>query len=631
MCGIAGVVALPGGAPVEAARLESMCASIRHRGPDDQGSYFGHNGAVAMAMRRLAIIDVAGGHQPVFNEDETVATVFNGELYNFRDLRRELEACGHRFRTASDTEVIVHLWEEAGADLLTRLNGMFAIALHDRRRGRFLLARDHLGIKPLYYCRTQHHLIFGSEIKAILASGLVDPELDIDGLAQYLPWEYVPAPRTLFRSVCKLEPGQSLEIALDDGRMDLRYFWDVSPGDPTGDTSPHTEAEWADLVDDALRRAVQAQLVSDVPLGALLSGGVDSSLVVAAMGEGKAFSIGFDDRTYDEVIWAKRVAAHLDLDHRIELIRPEALELFDRLMHHMDDPIADFSIFPTYQVSRLARREVTVALTGDGGDELFGGYETYVAQAMARHWQRIPAFLRQSVIATGIERLRPSPKKKGLINRAKRFVEGATKDDALAHARWRMFVDEALLQRLFTPEAAAARQLPADAHITELFARAGPRGEVDRWLYVDMKSYLADNCLVKVDRMSMACSLEARVPFLDRHLVELAFRVPAELKTVGHKTKVLLKRIAARHVPRACIDRPKQGFSIPIKNWLKADFRPLMEELLATHRVRAEGIFDVATVERLKSEHLSDRANHSHVLWALMVFQDWRRRWAVSS
>jgi len=380
-------------------------------------------------------------------------------------------------------------------------------------------------------------------------------------------------------------------------------------------------------VDEKLRQAVQRQLISDVPLGAFLSGGVDSSLMVHHMGEARTFSIGFDDPSYNELAWSERVAKHLGVSHRTDVIRPDVVELFDRLMRFLDDPIGDFSIFPTFLVSRLAREEVTVVLSGDGGDELFGGYETYVAQRMARAWQRIPSFVRRGVLQPVVGGLRPRPEKKGLVNKAKRFLEGMQHPEALGHARWRLFLGDAVARSLFTEDACAALRTSSEQHVLDLVRRAGERSELDRGLYVDLKSYLSDNILVKVDRMSMAVSLEARVPYLDHEVVELAFRVPDRLKLDGKRTKVLLKEVAARHVPRECVYRPKEGFSIPIKNWLGAEFRPLMEELLSPTRIRHEGIFEPATVERLKSEHLAGTANHSHVLWALLVFHDWRRRW----
>jgi asparagine synthase (glutamine-hydrolysing) len=601
-----------------------MCNVMEHRGPDDGGLEI-HDG-VGLGIRRLAIIDLAGGRQPMHNEDGTVRVVFNGEIYNYRELRRELEGKGHRFATSSDTEVIVHLWEESGTMFPTRLNGMFAIAVHDVARRRVVLARDPVGIKPLYYALHGGTLVFGSEVKAVLASGLVPRELDLDALGQFLAWEYVPGAATLLRHVRKLRPAEMLVLDLDTGARELSRYWDIPSSEDRDDAGG---VDWEEEVDAAVQRCVRRQMVSDVPLGAFLSGGVDSSLVVAAMGEGaRTFTIGFDDPSYSEVAWSKRVAAELGVSHRVEVIRPQVVDLFQRLMHFMDDPIGDFSIFPTYLVSRLAREDVTVALSGDGGDELFGGYETYLAEEAAAQWMRVPAPIR-GLVEPAVRRWRPTAAKKGLINRAKRFVEGFEHDDDLGHARWRVFAGEAVRRELLTPEAREAMPTPVGAHIAELRREASTRDRRDQALYVDLRSYLVDNCLVKVDRMSMACSLETRVPLLDPELIELAFRMPSSLKYSARRTKILLKRVASRHAPRGAIYRPKQGFSIPIKNWLMHEFRPLVEDLLNRDRITREGLFEPTTIERLKREHQENRANHSHVLWSLLVFQDWRQRWSA--
>ena len=626
MCGIAGIVALQSAAPSRP-DVVRMCDAMTHRGPDDAGYLV--EGPVALGMRRLSIIDLASGHQPIFNEDGTVGVVFNGEIYNYRELRARLESQGHRFRTASDTEVIVHLWEQVGIEFPKHLNGMFAIALFDRARQRLVLARDHVGIKPLYYALGREGLVFGSEVKVVLASGRIPRRLDVDGLAQYLSWEYVPGAGTLLKDIRRLEPARSLELDLVTGRSTVRRFWD--PLSAAGDASVRTDAEWEDEVDAVVRRCVRSQLVSDVPLGAFLSGGVDSSLVVAAMGEAETFSIGFDDPSYNETQWSKRVADHLGVRHHVEIIRPQVLDLFEHLMHFMDDPIGDFSIFPTYLVSRLASQHVKVVLSGDGGDELFGGYETFLAEEKFRTWQRLPAWLRRGVIEPAIEALPPTSAKKGLVNKAKRFVEGARLDPAWGHTRWRVFCDEVMRSRLLTAEARRASVTPVGAHILALRDEARGRDPRDQALYVDFGSYLVDNCLTKVDRMSMACSIEARVPLLDREVVELAFRLPPALKYDGNHTKILLKRVAARYVPRECVYRAKEGFSIPIKNWLKDEFRGLVERYLAPERLRAEGLFEPAVVERLWQEHLGNRANHSHLLWALLVFEQWRDRWGVTA
>ncbi len=625
MCGIAGIVSFAGDVAPSKTTLRRMCDTIRHRGPDDEGIAVFER--VGLGMRRLSIIDVTGGMQPIFNEDKSVCTVFNGEIYNYRELRAVLESKGHVFRTNSDTEVIVHAYEEYGLDFPNHLNGMFAIAVYDSRSNRVCLVRDHLGIKPLYYHLSRDHLVFGSEIKAILASSLISTELDLDGLGQFMAWEYVPGRQTLLDGVSKLESGHLLDVGLDSGRSSITQYWDVPLEVAETD---RTDSEWKDLVDQKLQQCVARQLVSDVPLGAFLSGGVDSSLIVAAMGKARTFSIGFKDESYNELPYSQAVAERLGVNHEIELIEPAVAQHFDQLMYHLDDPIGDFSIFPTFLISRLARRSVTVALSGDGGDELFGGYETYIADARARQYQRIPGVLRSKLLEPWLASLRPRAAKKGLINKAKRFAEGVSYSPGLGHARWRLFANDRMQSQLFTDAALSRMSTPVNEHILSLFERARNLSPVAQSLYVDVKSYLADNILTKVDRMSMAVSLESRVPFLDKEMVELAFQIPDRLKINGGQTKVLLKRVAARHVPRSCVYRSKEGFSIPIKHWLGTQFRPIMEDLLEERRINSAGIFNWSTISRLKQEHLAGTANHSHTLWSLIVFEAWRRQWLDS-
>lgn len=622
MCGIAGIAVFNGASPPTYEQLRTMCDTLVHRGPDEEGMDIQDN--VAIGMRRLSVIDVTGGSQPIFNEDRTIRTVYNGEIYNFREMRRDLESKGHVFTTNSDTEVIVHAYEQYGSDFPKYFNGMFAFALHDSNRRKLFLVRDHIGIKPLYYSFDHNRIVWGSEIKTLLASKLVKRELDIDALGEFLAWEYIPGKGTLLKTVRKLEPGEMIEINLDRPKCNPKAYWDVPLPDYS---SSRSSQDWEDEIDHKIKESVNRQLVSDVPLGAFLSGGVDSSLMVAAMGEAKTFSIGFDDPTYNELGWARKVADHLGVEHVDDIIKPDIMSLFDHLMYFLDDPIGDFSIFPTYLVSRHARKHVTVALSGDGGDELFGGYETYLAEAKAQQYTRVPASLRKKLIEPFVRSLKPRSAKKGLVNKTKRFVEGLEHSEDLSHARWRIFIGESLKRELFTSEALEELTTPTGSHILELFGRAGNRQDLNKSLYVDLKSYLCDNCLVKVDRMSMAVSLEARVPYLDKEMVELAFRLPESLKVANGQTKVLLKKVAARYVPRDCIYRPKEGFSIPIKTWLNAELRPLIEELLNSKEIEKEGLFQASTIERLKQEHLAGVANHSHILWALMVFQAWRKRW----
>jgi asparagine synthase (glutamine-hydrolysing) len=621
MCGIAGIAAI-NAPPPTTQQIRGMCDTIAHRGPDDEGIEV--RGNVGIGMRRLAIIDLSGGNQPIYNEDRSVRIVFNGEIYNFQELKRDLMAQGHRFYTQSDTEVIIHAYEAYGERFPECLNGMFAFALHDEKRQRLILARDHIGIKPLFYYHDDRNLIWGSEIKAILASGLIARRLNIDALAQFMAWEYIPGSDTLFASISKLKPGHLLELDLANCRTQLRPYWSIAP---PNDATSRSDAEWIERVDHKIQACVKQQLISDVPLGAFLSGGVDSSLVVSAMHDAKTFSIGFDDPSYNELAWARRVARHLKVDHKDAVIQPDIFALFDQLMYYLDDPIGDFSIFPTYLVSKHARQDVTVSLSGDGGDELFGGYETYLAQLKAQQYGQIPGFLRSRLIEPTISLLRPRPQKKGLVNKALRFVEGMHFPQEARHARWRLFVPDALRSLLFTPEAMNAITTATVQHVADLYREAENFQPISQCLYVDVKSYLVDNCLVKMDRMSMAVSLEARVPLLDKELVELAFQIPDHLKVTNGQTKILLKRIAAGYVPRECVYRPKEGFSIPIKNWLATELRPLMLELLQPDRLRRQGIFQAPTVERLMQEHLQGRANHSHVLWSLIIFQAWYQRW----
>jgi len=621
MCGIAGIAAL-GGAPVPTLnQVHRMCEAILHRGPDDEGLDL--RGGVALGMRRLSIIDLAGGNQPLFNEDHTILCVFNGEIYNFKQLRNRLVSKGHIFRTHSDTEVIVHAYEEYGEAFPRHLNGMFAIALHDTNTKKLLLVRDHVGIKPLYYSLAKNNLIFGSEIKCLLASGLIDRALNMDALGQFMAWEYIPGAMTLLDNVHKLEPASILTVNLESSRITTEEYWDIPQEEP----SNLSAADWEDRVDNLLHECVQRQRISDVPLGAFLSGGVDSSLVAAAMPGAQTFSIGFADPSYNELHWAQLVARHLGVDHRDKILHPDILELFNKLLYHMDDPIGDFSIFPTYLVSSLARESVTVVLSGDGGDELFGGYETYIADEKARQYAQIPSIIRRRMIEPIIHAVRPMEAKKGLINKAKRFIEGLEQPDDFSHARWRIFAGEMEQALLFTPEARQQISTSPGDHIRQLFMKAGRRHPLNKSLYVDLKSYLCDNILTKVDRMSMAVSLEARVPYLDVELVELAFSMPASLKVHKGTTKYLLKKVAARHLPEKCVYRPKEGFSIPIKQWLTTTLRPLMEELLDNRKIQEQGIFQAQRVNQLKQEHYQGTANHSHILWSLMMFHAWQRRW----
>jgi asparagine synthase (glutamine-hydrolysing) len=595
---------------------------LRHRGPDEEGHWA--DDEAGLGVRRLSIIDLATGQQPVTNEDGTIWLVSNGEVYNYRDLRAELAKNGHVFVSQGDTEVILHAYEEYGSRCVDHMNGMFAFAAWDRARRRLFIARDRLGIKPLYYWFHRGQLVFGSELKAVIANPDVPRQLDLVALDQFLTLEYIPSPRTIFQNINKLPPGH--QLILQDGALTVEPYWDVCPRE-----LPEDEVAQVEVLTDLIRDAVRLRLVSDVPLGALLSGGIDSSTVVAFMSElstlpVQTFSIGFDDRTYDELPYARTVAARFGTKHCEEVLQPNLAPLAERLVQHLDEPFGDFSVFPTYLVSVLARQSVKVVLSGDGGDEVFGGYETYVAQGIDRYYRRLPYWLRHKTLPMVMDRVPPQAAKKGVINKAKRFVEGGALPAPLQHTRWMIFMSDADKARLYQPDLHASLNGSGPSALLEsYFRRAEQWDALAQQQYVDIKTYLVDDILTKVDRMSMAASIEARVPLLDHRIVEFALSLPPHSKLRRGRTKLILRRAMAGRLPDAVLNRPKQGFSIPLKHWLRGPLRPLMTDLLASDCVRRRGYFEPQTVNGWLSEHLEGRANHSHRLWALMVFELWHR------
>jgi asparagine synthase (glutamine-hydrolysing) len=630
MCGICGVIAHAGVSPVSEPLLQTMNDRLRHRGPDDAGIYLDER--AGLAMRRLSIIDLSTGHQPIANEDQSVWIVFNGEIYNHRGLRQRLEAKGHRFATQTDTEAILHGYEEYGDEVVHHLNGMFAFAIWDIPRQRLFLARDRVGIKPLYYYASPERFFFASELKALLAHPDVPRELDLTALDQFLTLEYIPSPRSIFQNVYKLPPGHRLVV--ENGRFPHpEPYWDI----PFQPTSLSDEAA-CEALTELIRDAVKIRLMADVPLGAFLSGGIDSSAVVAFMSElmdqpVKTFSIGFGDPTYNELPYARLVAASFGTQHHEAFLEADINEMALRLVSHFDEPFGDFSIFPTFLVSEMARRHVTVALSGDGGDELFAGYDTYLAQRMDRRlYGHLPRWLRQQAIPRALDRIPPRPEKKGLVNKSKRFVEGAALPEAWQHTRWMMFLHEQDKAKLYQPDVHAALNGSAPGDLmAAYFRQASPADALAQQQYVDIKTYLAEDILTKVDRMSMAASLEARVPLLDYRIVEFALNLPPHLKLNGKETKVILRRIMADKLPKAVLNKPKEGFSIPLKHWLRGELRPLLHDLLSPHAIQQRGLFNPTTVAQWLAEHEAGRANHSHRLWALMVLELWHRQVAAVS
>jgi asparagine synthase (glutamine-hydrolysing) len=629
MCGICGIVRPAHGAAFSRNLIAGMCDTIVHRGPDDEGIYI--DDRAGLGNRRLSIIDVEGGHQPLSNEDGSIWIAYNGEAYNFAEARDALRVRGHVFTTRSDTETMVHAYEEWGAPaFLERFRGMFAFALWDKRKETLLLIRDRIGIKPLYYTHlADGTLVFGSELKTILVHPGVRREVEPRALDLYLTLEYVPAPLSMFKNIFKLPAGHFL--TWHDGRIEIKKYWDLKPN-PHPD-KPVALAAVQDELYSILKESIKLRLVSDVPLGAFLSGGIDSSAVVGLMRELGAsplrtFSIGFKDQTYNELAHARRIAEQFETDHEELILEPKALELTEKLIRHLDEPLGDFSIFPTYLVSEMARRHVTVALSGDGGDELFAGYEHYQAQRLAGR-PGVAFAARAAGTVTG--RMRPSPQKKGTWNKIRRFTQAFDHDSGHRHFRWMMFLSEGMKKELYSPALQAAidgvgpisGREPLAAHFAAMDGFDPITGE----LYLDLKTYLVDDIMVKVDRMSMAASLEAREPLLDHKLAEFAFSLPGHLKLHGSTTKWIFKKTLERLLPAETLTRKKEGFSIPIKHWLTTDLRDLMRETLSEKRLREGGWFESAPVQRMIDAHLAGRENYSHQLWALLVFEIWRENY----
>ena len=628
MCGFLGIINLERGRPADERAAREMAAAQAHRGPDDEGFYF--NGPVALGMRRLAIIDLPGGHQPMANEDGSVWVVFNGEIYNFAELRAELLERGHQFRTHSDTEVLVHLYEEHGDDLVTRLNGMFAFALWDERRARLLAARDRMGEKPLYFTDTPGAFVFASELKSLLAHPGVGRRLNLRALRKYLSYEFVPSPHSMIEGVRKLRPAHRL-IWERGGWREERY-WGLSY---EGERLRLGAEEAAEEVRGRLREAVRLRLVADVPLGVLLSGGIDSSAVAAlaceeAGGRVRTFSIAFAELSFDESSYARAVAARLGTEHHEQrFTERDMLAVVPEIPRLLDEPLGDGSLIPTFLLSRETRRHVTVALGGDGGDELFAGYPTYVAHRLAGYYRGLPGLLRRGLIEPAVARLPVSTENLSFDFRAKRFIRGAGLPAGTRHAVWMGSYDAAEQSRLLAPEVLAA--CPDEEVFDEVRAYDGLNGAdaVEPMMRLDATHYLPECVLFKVDRASMAASLEVRAPFLDHTLVEFLTRLPVGLKLRGLTTKYVLKRAMRGRLPREVTDRPKKGFGMPVAKWVKGELRPLVRETFSPERLRRRGLFNPDYVSRLLDEHEGGRADHRKLIWTLLMFELWPQEFEI--
>jgi asparagine synthase (glutamine-hydrolysing) len=620
MCGIAGIVRADGAA-VDRDLLQRMNAAIRHRGPDEDGFYF--NDGVGLAMRRLAIIDLKTGQQPIHNHDRTKWLIFNGEIYNYRDVRAQLEELGHKFYTDSDTEVVVAAYDQYGTDCPKHLRGMFAFAIWDERDQSLFLARDRVGKKPLLYAQVHGQLVFASEFSALVLHPDVSRDVDLEAIHHYLSFMCVPAPLTAYRAIRKLEPAHWL--LWRNGEIKTERYWQLDFSKKTS----LSETEAGERLIDLLREAVRIRLMSEVPLGAFLSGGIDSSAVVALMAQEsservKTFSIGFEEQDFSEVHHARRVAERVGADHHEFIVRPDAMEILPTLVEHYGEPFADSSAIPSYYVSRETRRYVTVALNGDGGDECFAGYERYAAMNLARAYASIPG---KRLIATATQAIPTPGSRSNPIRKAQRFIAAASLPPIERYLRWTSSFDEDAKQRLYTDEfRAETASFRTVSFLEPWFANANGRGIIDAALWSDTMTYLPNDLLVKMDIASMSVSLEARSPFLDHRLMEFAASLPEKMKLRRMTTKYLLKKVLKDFVPGQNITRRKMGFGVPIGYWFRGSMQAFLRETLLSEKSLGRGFFKPERIRTIVDEHVENRTDHSHRLWSLMMLELWFQR-----
>lgn len=632
MCGICGLVYAEPDRPVAERLVDAMCHTIEHRGPDDQGMYVHHN--VGLGSRRLAIIDLDGGRQPIHNEDKTIWVVFNGEIYNYPDLTQLLAKRGHRFYTHSDTEVIVHAYEEFGDEFLQHLNGMFALALWDSRQQRLILARDRMGIKPLFYALHDNALIFGSELKTILTYPGMPRSIDLVALNEYLSFEYVPTPRTIFRGIAKLPPGHALSYS--EGKINLWQYWDVNLG-RSESIQPKRIADYEVELLEVLRQSVRKEMISDVPVGVLLSGGVDSSAVAALMteaapGNTKSFSIGFDDPSFNESHYAREVAHYLGTDHYELTLTPKvALDLVPKVAGFLDEPLGDSSIIPTYLLSQFTRHHVKVALGGDGGDELFGGYSTLQAHRLVEYYEQLlPGVVRHGLLPWTVGNMPVSFDNISLDFKLRRFLSGRGVPPIVRHHLWLGSFNPDQKQQLLQPWV-QLRERDTYQAAFEFLKACQAKESINQLLYCDMKLYLEGDILPKVDRASMASSLEVRVPLLNHTLVEYAAGIPHNLKLNRLRTKYILRRALRGRVPDSILKRGKKGFNMPVAKWMTGSLRPLLEEMFSEKRLKQQGFFNPSYVRQLMDDHLEGRQDQRKLLWTLLMFELWYEQWGSST
>src|SRR3990170_6274835 len=623
MCGITGRVNFLSGAPVDPAIIREMCTLLAHRGPDCEGMHV--DGPVGLGHRRLAIIDLSpAAAQPMSTPDGTLWITYNGEVYNFPDLRSELTQRGHHFRTQSDTEVILAAYREWGAECLHRLRGMFAFAIWNARTRTLCLARDRLGKKPLYYRLDADGIAFASEPKAFFAEPGFQSRPNLEAISHYLTYQYVPTPLSAFEGVRRLPPAHYLLVK--DGRASVQRYWRLHYGEKRRLTEEEASAELLVL----LREAVRLRLISDVPLGAFLSGGVDSSTVVALMAEHsslpvKTFSIGFEEKEYDEVAYARLVAQRYGTDHREFIVRPQALEILPKLVWHYNEPYADSSAIPTYYLAQLTRQHVTVALNGDAGDENFAGYDRYVANVLAGRYERLPRILRRPLEAL-VRAIPAQPRSRALLSRGQRFFEDLAEPPKRRYARWVSHFHPNLKAELCTEEfLRAAGGKDSVELLLDVYRASDAPDFIDATLDVDVNTYLPEDLLVKVDIATMAHGLEGRSPMLDHEFMEFCASLPSHMKLRGRAKKYIFKRAVRGLLPRDIIERPKMGFGVPLDQWFRVDLREMAQDLLLSPRAAGRGYFRKEVVQRLLDEHIEGVRQWHYQLWNLLMLELWHR------
>lgn len=648
MCGIAGACWTAASEPLSEVILKRMTDALVHRGPDDDGIYSsqgnvaasqigdtGKRGGAVLGFRRLSIIDLAGGHQPLSNEDRTVWIAFNGEVYNYRELKPELERLGHRFRTSSDTECIVHAYEQWGRDCVQHLRGMFAFAIWDDRHRVLFLARDRMGQKPLVYRRASGRLVFASELKALLQIPNAPREVEPQAVADYVALQYVPHPRSILKGYSKLPPGHWAEFNAVTGDFKVEQYWQAPYARPGITENPEeaiSEGSAGSTLRERLTEAVRLRMRSDVPFGAFLSGGVDSTIVTGLMQQQsgqkvKTFSIGFSVKQFDERSYAREAATKLGTDHHEFVVDPSAVEMLPRLTWHYDEPFADSSAIPTMYLSQLTRQHVTVALTGDGGDELFAGYDRYRAVELARKIDRLPWLLRAALTSSIWQRLPAPVRQKSRLRQIKRFLAMLGQTPERRYANWVSIFDDTRRPSLFSDDfRASLKGYDGASFLLEAYRNCSEADFVQKTTCVDVETYLPCDILTKVDIASMAFSLEARSPFMDHHVVELAARIPMELKLQGGRGKRILIDTFRDLLPESIQNRPKMGFGVPLDHWFRNELREMLTDTLLDSQTLGRGYFNPTTVRKLVDEHTSSQWDHSARLWLLLVFELWHRK-----